>query len=59
MRGFGPIIRPIHIDEMLRGGVQMAALTGKMSPRTALEDAARQAQEMLDEVNELIRSLNQ
>lgn len=56
--------RPNHptyprIDEILRVQVQMAALTKQMSPRAALEDAARQAQSMLDEVNELIRLLNQ
>ena len=56
--------RPNHptyprIDEILRVNVQMAALTKEMSPRAALEDAARQAQSMLDEVNELIRLLNQ
>jgi len=55
--------RPNHpvyprIDEILRVQVQSAALSKQMSPRAALEEAARQAQAMLDEVNELIRLLN-
>ncbi|HLS89670.1 MAG TPA: ABC transporter substrate-binding protein [Limnochordia bacterium] len=55
--------RPNHpsyprIDEILRVQVQTAALNKEMSPRAALEEAARQAQAILDEVNGLIRHLN-
>lgn len=54
--------RPNHptyprIDEMLRGNVQLSAIRKEVSPRSALEDAARQAQSMLDEVNRVISLL--
>lgn len=51
--------RPNHpayprIDEILRGSMQNAVLNRTMSPQAALEDAARQAQGMIDEVNRYI-----
>ena len=45
-----------RIEGVLQGPMQSAVLNREMSIRAALEDAARQTQLMLDEVNEVLAS---